>query len=187
MSKILIEDTRNPVAKHKNVHEWADANDIRIMRMKMRVGDYTLLDTMKVCVDTKSGLQEVYSNVVQEHRRFKAECELAKEVGIRLIILVEDGDIPDLAAVANWKNPRRERWFRVHNAHKAGKLKNVVIPKSPPVSSELLCQMMQTMAERYGCEWMFCSKEETGARIWELLHRDSVYSRINTGNLDGGK
>ena len=185
---VLLEDTRNPEAKHRNVHEWAERTGVTIIRTKLLVGDYTLPTDQSVCVDTKSGMQEVYSNVVQEHERFRRELELALQAGVKLIVLVEEGDdIPDLAAVVHWKNPRRERWFRVNAAHKAGKLKNVKLSKVPPLSSDRLFQMMQTMAERYGCEWHFCGKDRTGAVIWELLNGNSVYSRINTGNLDGGK
>ena len=176
MSRVLLEDTRNPVEKHKNVHRWAEANDVTIIRTKLLVGDYTLPTDQSVCVDTKSGMQEVYSNVVQEHERFRRELELALQAGVKLIVLVEEGDVPDLAAVVHWKNPRRERWFRVNAAHKAGKLKNVKQAKTPPLSSDRLFQMMQTMAERYGCEWRFCGKDRTGAVIWELLNQTGDYS-----------
>ena len=173
---ILLEDTRNPESKHRNVHEWADANGVTIIRTKLLVGDYTLPTDQSVCVDTKSGMQEVYSNVVQEHERFRRELELALQAGVKLIVLVEEGDVPDLAAVVHWKNPRRERWFRVNAAHKAGKLKNVKQAKTPPLSSDRLFQMMQTMAERYQCEWHFCGKDRTGAVIWELLNQTGDYS-----------
>lgn len=170
---VLLEDTRNPEAKHRNVHEWAEREDITIIRSKLLVGDYTLPTDQSVCIDTKSGMQEVYNNIVQEHERFRRELELAMRAGVKLIVLVEEGGIPDLAAVVHWKNPRRERWFRVNAAHKAGKLKKVKLSKVPPLSSDRLFQMMQTMAERYGCEWKFCSKDQTGAVIWELLNGDS--------------
>ena len=173
---ILLEDTRNPESKHRNVHEWADANGVTIIRTKLLVGDYTLPTDQSVCVDTKSGMQEVYSNVVQEHERFRRELELAMQAGVKLIVLVEEGDVPDLAAVVHWKNPRRERWFRVNAAHKVGKLRNVKQAKTPPLSSDRLFQMMQTMAERYGCEWKFCGKDRTGAVIWELLNQTGDYS-----------
>ncbi len=176
MSAVLLEDTRNPVEKHKNVHKWAEENDVTIIRTKMLVGDYTLPTDQSVCVDTKSGMQEVYSNVVQQHERFRRELELALQAGVKLIVLVEEGDIPDLSAVVHWKNPRRERWFRVHAAQKAGKLRGVKLSKVPPLSSDRLFQMMQTMAERYGCEWKFCGKDETGAVIWELLNGKAVYT-----------
>ena len=173
---VLLEDTRNPESKHRNVHEWAEANGVTIIRTKLLVGDYTLPTDQSVCVDTKSGMQEVYSNVVQQHERFRRELELALQAGVKLIVLVEEGDVPDLAAVVHWKNPRRERWFRVNAAHKAGKLKNVKQAKTPPLSSDRLFQMMQTMAERYQCEWKFCGKDRTGAVIWELLNQTGDYS-----------
>lgn len=184
---VLLEDTRNPESKHRNVHEWAKREGVDIIRTKLLVGDYTLPTDQSVCVDTKSGMQEVYSNVVQQHERFRRELELALQAGVKLIVLVEEGDIPDLSAVVHWKNQRRDRWFRVHAAQKAGKLRGVKLSKVPPLSSDRLFQMMQTMAERYGCEWKFCGKDRTGAVIWELLNENSVYSRINGPNLDGGK
>lgn len=167
---ILLEDTRNPVSKHRNVHEWAAANRVTIRRTKLMVGDYTLPTDQSVCIDTKAGLHEVYSNLIQEHERFRAECALAQEAGIRLVILVEEPGIGSLDDVAGWRNPRRERWFRVHAAHKAGKLLKLSIPKVPPVSSEQLAAAMGTMGAKYGITWMFCDPAETGAKIWSLLN-----------------
>lgn len=166
---ILIEDTRNPVAKHRNVHQWAAREGVTIKRSKLLVGDYTLPTDQSTCIDTKAGMKEVYQNIVQQHERFRAECELAKEAGIRLVILVEEPGIRDLSEVGSWKNPRRERWFMVSSAHKAGKLLKVKIPPMPPVSSASLMMTMGTMAARYEVEWRFCSPEETGAQIWSLL------------------
>lgn len=174
VKEVLLEDTRNPESKHRNVHEWAEREGVDIIRTKLLVGDYTLPTDQSTCVDTKAGMQEVYSNLVQQHERFRAECELAQKAGVLLIILVEEGGLHGLTDVQTWKNPRRERWFRIHAAHKAGKLMKVAIPKVPPLPSDRLCTMMQTMEERYGIEWVFCGKQETGAVIWELLHRSAV-------------
>ena len=172
---VLLEDTRNPAQKHRNVHAWAQENGVTIIRTKLLVGDYTLPTNQSTCIDTKYGLAEVYSNLVQEHERFRSELELAMQAGVKLIVLVEEGGM-ELADVAKWKNPRRERWFRIHAAHKAGKLLKVPISKVPPIASDRLMQMMETMAEKYGCEWRFCHKAHTGAVVWALLHRDSDYS-----------
>ena len=174
MSAVLLEDTRNPEGKHRNVHEWARAKGVTIIRTKLLVGDYTLPTDQSRCVDTKYGMQEVYSNLVQQHERFRAECELAQKAGILLTVLVEESGIEGLDGVKGWKNPRRDRWFRVHAAHKAGKLMKVTIPKVPPLPSDRIFTMMQTMGERYGVEWVFCSKQDTGERIWELLNRSTV-------------
>lgn len=174
--KVLLEDTRNPESKHRNVHEWAEREGVTIIRTKLLVGDYTLPTDQHVCVDTKSGMQEVYSNVVQQHERFRRELELALQAGVKLIVLVEEADVKELADVAQWKNPRRERWFRIHAAHKAGKLLKVPISKVPPLASDRLLKMMETMAEKHGCEWRFCGKDRTGAVIWELLNGKAVYT-----------
>jgi len=169
---VLLEDTRNPAQKHRNVHEWAQENGVTIIRTKLLVGDYTLPTDQSTCIDTKYGLAEVYSNLVQEHERFRRELELAMQAGVKLIVLVEEADVKELADVAHWKNPRRERWFRIHAAHKAGKLLKVPISKVPPLASDRLLKMMETMAERYGVSWKFCGKDATGAAIWELLNQN---------------
>ena len=168
---ILLEDTRNPISKHRNIHEWAAREGVTIKRTKLLVGDYTLPTDQSVCIDTKAGMHEVYSNIVQDHERFRAECKLAKEAGIRLIVLVEEPGMATLEDAAAWRNPRRERWFRVAAAHKAGRLTKLSIPKVPPVDSKRLAAMMQTMAERYSVEWKFCDPAETGAKIWAELYR----------------
>lgn len=174
MSRVLLEDTRNPADKHLNVHKWAEREGITIIRTKLLVGDYTLPTDQSMCVDTKYGMQEVYSNLVQQHERFRAECELAQKAGVLLCVLVEEPGMSGLEDVPKWKNPRREKWFRVNAAHKAGKLMKVQIPKVPPLPSDRIFTMMQTMGERYGLEWVFCNKDETGAFIWELLNRPRV-------------
>lgn len=172
MNMVLLEDTRNSADKHLNVHKWAEREGITIIRTKLLVGDYTLPTDQSVCVDTKAGLKEVYSNLVQEHERFRRELELTLQAGVKLIVLVEgEPDVHHVKDVERWKNPRRERWFQVRAAQKAGKLKGVKLSKRPPISSDRLMQMMETMAEKYQCEWKFCGRDDTGAVIWELLNR----------------
>ena len=174
--RVILEDTRNPVKKHMNVHLWARKNDVTIIRTKLLVGDYTLPTDQSVCIDTKAGMQEVYSNVVQQHERFRRELETAAAAGIRLVVLVEEAGINTLSDVEHWKNERRERWFMINAAHKAGKMRNVRIPILSPLASVQVMNIMQTMAERYGCEWRFCGKDRTGAVIWELLNQTGDYS-----------
>jgi hypothetical protein len=165
----IFEDTRNPVSKHKNIHDYCDANKIKIERTKLFVGDYTLPTNQTICIDTKQDLQEVYGNVIQDHVRFKAEILRAKAAGIRLIILVEQEGIKSLSDVPNWKNPRVLKWHKIHNAHKAGKMLNIKINNSPPASSLKLAMSMTSMQNKYGVEWQFCDKSETGKRIVEIL------------------
>ena len=165
----IFEDTRNPISKHKNIHDYCDANKIKIERTKLFVGDYTLPTNQKICVDTKKDLQEVYSNVIQDHVRFKAEILRANAAGIKLIILVEQEGVNSLSDVPNWKNPRVAKWHQIHNAHKAGKMLQIKQCGSPPASSLKLAMSMQTMTDKYGVSWQFCDKSQTGKRIIEIL------------------
>lgn len=147
----LLEDTRNPIAKHANVHDFCEAVGITIVRSKLLVGDYTLPTNQSVCIDTKADLQEVCGNVCQQHKRFRAECTLAAEVGIRLIILVEHGGgIKTIDDVRRWHNPR--------------------LVKSPHATTGAqLAAIMDCMSDRYGVTWQFCRKQDTGRTIIELL------------------
>ena len=94
---VIFEDTRQQAGKHGNVHRYCEKHGIRIVRTKLAVGDYMLAGPGGggVSVDTKTlGVAELASNCFQEHDRFRAECVLAKDCGIRLIVLVEE-QLPD--------------------------------------------------------------------------------------------
>lgn len=169
LPKILIEDSRQQPGKHGNVHAFANANGIRIVRSKLTVGDYSLPTNQTVCVDTKYGLQEVYGNLVQDHERFRRECVLAGELGIRLVVLVEEDGIRALDDVFMWKNLRYERYMFLKRGHEAGRFLATKLPKQAPIDSARLQTMMETMSQKYGVEWQFCRKSETGFRICEIL------------------
>lgn len=116
----------------------------------MLVGDYTFPTDQHICIDTKYGLQEVAGNLTQQHERFKRECKLAQDMGIQLIILVQEPGIKILSDVCGWYNWRRK--------------------KSPrAVSGKQLYKIMATMTERYGVAWEFCTRQTVGKRIVELL------------------
>lgn len=169
LPKVLAEDTRQQPGKHSNVHTFADLNGIRIVRTKLVCGDYTLPTNQSVCIDTKQGLSEVYSNLVQDHERFRRECVLAQELGIRLVVLVEEPGIEGIDHVKEWRNPRYERYMMLKEAHKHGRYLGTKLPPKAPLTSLRLQIMMQTMSEKYGVEWQFCRKSETGLRICEIL------------------
>lgn len=166
---IIIEDTRNQTNKHRNIHKYCKENGIEIVRSKMVVGDYTLPTNQAVCIDTKKDMVEVYGNLIQQHTRFRSECIRAHELGIKLVVLVEEPFIDTLADVEHWQNPLVRKWEYISGAHEHGKMLNVHIPKKPPVSSKNIAVIMSTMQKRYGIEWQFCAKADTGRRIIEIL------------------
>lgn len=166
---VLLEDTRNQPGKHGNIKAFCDLVGVRVVRTKIVVGDYTLPTNQSICIDTKQDLNEVYSNLVQSHDRFARECDLAQQLGIHLIVLVEDDEVDCLDDVHKWSNPRYKRYMMLKAGHKAGRFMGTKLPPKPPVDSKRLEQMMKTFAEHHGCEWQFCRKSETGLKICEIL------------------
>lgn len=114
-----------------------------------------------------SSFQKLY---IKRRGFFHRGLKRAKNSGIRLIILVanEEG-VTDLKQLGLWKNPRTERYNKIQYMHRIGKWKNVKLPKSEPMSGERLAKACQTMQDKYGCEFMFCSTGEQGKRVLELL------------------
>jgi len=169
---IILADTRQQISKHKNIDQQLEELGYIIDRTKLYCGDYTLPANQSVCIDTKQGLQEVCGNLCQQHERFKAECLRAQEAEIKLIILVEEKNINTLKDVSKWQNPRLETWRYIHNAQKNGKMMYKKIAKQPPINSGKLYKIMKTMQEKYGVEWQFCNKKDTGKRIIEILKEE---------------
>lgn len=147
---IILEDTRQQAKKHESKHEWFAANGVEVVRTKLVVGDYSLPTDQSLCIDTKAGLQEICGNVAQQHRRFVEELDRAKMLGIKLIILCEEKNIASLEDVKQWKNPRLRR-----------------SPKA--LTGEKLYKIMKSIEERHGCRFLFCSKEDAGKTIVDLL------------------
>ena len=146
----LIEDTRQQADKHCHKHLSFKNAGIEVVRCKLPWGDYAV--PPKVSVDTKASMDEIAANICgKEHTRFINECKAAKAAGCQLIILVEnDLGISCLSEVHNWKNPR-----------------SVYSPKC--VQGPRLQKAMETISERYGVRFEFCTPEEAGSRIVELL------------------
>ena len=170
---IILQDTREKTQFHTNIVDGLTGLGHKVERTKLYVGDYTLPTNQSVCVDVKQNLSEIYGNLVgSQHGRFVRECKRAQESGIRLIILCEQGGIDSVQDVAKWENPRIKTWQRIHNGQLVGKYRGVKISQKPPVSSAQLATAMQTISERYGCEWMFCEPWRTVHVICEVLGID---------------
>lgn len=166
----IYEDVNQKLGQHDNIRTWLEDHDIIVRRQKLNTGDYIL--SPAISIDTKKGLQEVYSDLVGDHDRFRNELIRAKEDGIRLIILIEDEEIHNIEEAKAWQNPRVAEYNRkyglIKRAHDAGRMLDRKIPK-PPVSSERLVGMMDACSIKYGVEWEFCHPDETGAVIIKLL------------------
>lgn len=166
---IIQEDTRQKPNKNADIRKQLEALGHTVRRFGMPCGDYQIFGKGDVVIDTKQDMNEVYSNVITDHERFANEARLAREAGIKLIILVTDPAITAIDEVRSWKNPRRERWFMVKAMQRKGKMLTVKQSKTPPCASDRLQKAMVTMTLRYGITWLFCERERVGEEIIRLL------------------
>ena len=144
-------DSREKARAIKLILRDFDEAGIKYVTNKLPVGDYMSMDNARLVIDRKQNLLEICSNVVQEHDRFKRELILAKNLGQKVIILCEHGgNIKCLDDVIGWENPR--------------------LSVSPlAVSGERLYRILVQLRKTYGVEFLFCSKQNTGKLIIELL------------------
>lgn len=169
MKPVIIHDTRDKPGKHENVDRYLAEQGYQIVRSKLYVGDVSLLHDQRTCIDLKQGLGEVEGNLTSQHERFRRECQKAQEAGIRLIVLAEEPGIQELDGVRGWRNSRRSRWDKIDREHSCGRMLHIHISPRPPIDGKTMADIMAAMTERYGVEWQFCEKSQTGERICEIL------------------
>lgn len=151
---VIIVDTREkPRAIVKILAEF-EKQGVTVVRRALNFADYFNPDTPGRIIDRKQNLLEVAGNVVQQRARFLREVERCNRAGCHMIVLIEHSpQIRTLEDVIRWKNPRLK-----------------VSPLA--VSGERLFRIMKAMEIRYGIEWQFCGKTQTGKKIIELLRSD---------------
>ena len=153
---IIQIDTREKQKAIKQILRTFDDRKIKHFTSKLLVGDYMNMDNPKVIVDRKQNLLEVCNNVCQDHDRFREELIRAKDIGIKLVVLVEHGDgINCLEDVIFWENPRRTK-----------------SPKA--INGDRLYKIIRTIERKYGCVFAFCEKRNTGEEIIRLL-QDGIF------------
>lgn len=148
---VIQEDTRQKAGKHDIKHTWFADNGVELLRSKLPFGDYAPVPP--VSIDTKENMDEIAANICgKEHHRFIQECKAAKAAGCQLYILVENTlGITDVSQVHTWVNPRA-----------------VYSPKC--VQGARLQRAMETITERYGVRFRFCTPEDAGQTIMELIN-----------------
>ena len=151
---VIIVDTREkPRAIVKILAEF-DRHGVKVVRRALNFADYFNPARPDVIIDRKQNLNEIAFNVVQGRARFLREVDRCTRAGCHMIVLIEHSNrIHSLEDVIGWKNPRLK-----------------VSPLA--VSGDRLFRIMKAMEIKYGIEWQFCSKQQTGKRIIELLRSD---------------
>lgn len=145
----IIEDTRQKASRHETKHKYFDAQCIPLLRCALPFGDYVAAP--KIAVDTKQDISEIALNMcssAKEKTRFRNECVKAKEAGCKLVFLIEDS-----------------RYDTVEDLYG----KKIFLHNGQLISGDQLATAMHIMQERYGCEFWFCSPQDAGRIIEELL------------------
>ena len=164
---IQIDSREKERAITKIVAEF-DQHNIKHPVSKLLVGDYMNYDNPRLVIDRKQNLIELCNNVCQEHDRFRRELVRAMENEIELVFLIEHGmGITKLEDVIWWDNPRSVKRIRGSD----GRWKDI---NTNAMRGEVLYKILCTMQRKYGCQFLFCDKEETGRRIIELLGGEPV-------------
>ena len=161
-------DTREHKSEWERIMHQFNSLGVDYFRSKLWVGDYMNIDNPRVIIDRKKDLLELCGNVTQQHERFRAELVRAQEKNIKLIILCEHGDgIERLSDVLFWHNPRLDvmEWVVKDNRP----MKRQKYPRA--TTGEALYKSLETMRDKYGIEFFFCEKYDTGRIIKELLER----------------
>ena len=159
-------DTREHKSEWERIQKQFDALRVQYFRSKLYVGDYQSLDNPRLVIDRKKDLNELCGNVCQQHDRFKAELIRAMQQNIKIVILVEHGeDVKSLEDVYFWENPRKHEviWKTVNGK----RVKTVRSAKA--IDGPQLLKSLYTIRNRYNVDFEFCTKEETGKRIVEIL------------------
>ena len=166
---ILLQDTRQQYGKHINIEDYCKRNRIKLINQCLSVGDYVLTDGEKnddgkyiptgtVTVDTKADCMELLKDVMSnDHRRFRRECQRAVELGLQLIVLIEE-EVP-YGMVEYWEVPR---WQSSNRFHMKGQPMSRIDPK-------VFAKALRTMTEKYGVQFRFCSRENCPSSMIKYL------------------
>lgn len=206
----ILEDEGQKQGFHYTKHSMWDYMGVEVVRMPLPVGDYVLLDertkdvidrkkkrnmkpkkmdflgTYDVCVDTKYDILELVNDICgKQHERFRDECILAQNNGIKLFVLVENrGElIPETKDIFNptikrledlhrWKNPRLFLMKRSSEVayYKNGKPVYKRVQRYPNATrGETLQKACMTMEKKYGVKFLFCRPDEAAEMVISLL------------------
>lgn len=106
-----------------------------------------MFDGGAISVDTKRSIDELAANMLnpKDHARFLREVKRARQIGVKLIVLVESSKYKSIPDLATWRS------------------------KYSGISGRALMDAIYKTHISYGVEFLFCPKISTGRRIVELL------------------
>ena len=154
----LIEiDSREKPKAITSIIDYFEHNGIKYVTNKLLFGDYRDYNKPGIVIDRKHNIAELAQNCTREHDRFRRELERARDAGAKLIILVEQNryiscgvriKVEKVADLCRWSS----RFTRVRG--------------------EKVFRVLVGWMREFPLEVVFCSKQQTGRRIVELIYGD---------------
>lgn len=149
---IIQIDSREKARAIEKILREFDKQGVKHISSKLYAGDYIDMEHPLLIIDRKQNIREIASNVTSEHKRFKAELEKVKEIGAKMIILIEEDTIDgkpieSLEDIMLWE-PK---------------------PGQGTVSGMRVYKILANWVRVYPLEVQFCNRRYTGKRIIEIL------------------
>lgn len=177
-------DSREKARAIKLILKEFDKQNVNSFVSKLLVGDYMNLDNPRLIVDRKQDIQELVGNIntTKEHERFRKELLRANKAGIKLVFLIEHGeDIKSIEDVYFFYQPQIERFRWITKKDAQGNvlkgingkpIKERIPYMQNAIDGKKIYKSLCTIRDRYNADFVFCTKEETGRKILEILRGD---------------
>ena len=152
---MLIIDTREKPQAIRRIVEYFNEHGIEYMRSKLIVGDYMVFSNPLIIIDRKQDVAELCKNCTSDHVRFKAELETARNLGVSMVVLVEQDRYYDRGKLVMLRD-----------------ISDLMLWSDPYTSirGEQLYRILSSWTNKYDLRVEFCRKTDTGRRIMEILN-----------------
>lgn len=132
--------------KNEHIKAYFDRHEIAYRIEKLEAGDY-MVDGGKVTVDRKGSVEEISGNLTNptDKQRFMREVRRSRQLGLRLVVLVETNKYKSIKELSSWKS------------------------KYSPVRGTVLIREMERLRYAYGVEFRFCPKMSAAKKIIDIL------------------
>ena len=155
MANLLLIDSREKLKATAKILRDFDAIGVDHVTTKLLFGDYMDYCNPLLVIDRKQSLEELARNCTIDHERFRRELELAKRVGARLVLLVEQNRYRD-----------RSEWIEVSSIGDLIKWDSGF----SKIRGEKVYRVLTSWVKQYPLSVRFCTKSETGRQILEILY-----------------
>lgn len=132
--------------KNEHIKAYFDRHEIAYRIEKLDAGDYMVAGG-NVTVDRKGSIEEISGNLTNptDKQRFMREVRRSRQLGLRLVVLVETNKYKTVKDLTSWKS------------------------KYTPVRGTVLIRAMERLRYAYGVEFRFCPKMGAAKKIIEIL------------------